>query len=73
LSLALRNQVDPNSAETLGATKLTLLPAALPLPVPKAQPKPAAPRPVLHKVAAAAPQRTCITVINGLRPSAECF
>ena len=74
LSLALRNQVDPNSAETSGATKLTLLPAPpVPVPVPKAAPKPApAPRPVVHKVAAA-PARTCVTVINGLRPSAECF
>ncbi|HEX8477071.1 MAG TPA: Flp pilus assembly protein CpaB [Telluria sp.] len=70
LSLALRNQVDPNSAETAGATKLTLLPAA-PVPVPKAAPAPP-PRPVVHKVAAA-PARTCVTVINGLRSSAECF
>jgi len=71
LSLALRNQVDPDSAETAGATKLTLLPAA-PAPVPKAVPKPAPPRPAVHKVAAA-PARTCVTVINGLRSSAECF
>jgi pilus assembly protein CpaB len=72
LSLALRNQVDPNSAETAGATKLTLLPAA-PVPVLTAAPKPAPPpRPVLHKVAAA-PARTCVPVINGLRSSAECF
>jgi len=72
LSLALRNQVDPNSADTTGATKLTLLPLATPAPVPKAQPKPPAPRPAVHKVAAA-PERACTTVINGLRPSAECF
>ena len=73
LSLALRNQVDPNSAETAGATKLTLLPAAAPVPqaAPKAAPAPA-PRPAVHKVAAT-PARTCVTVINGLRPSAECF
>jgi pilus assembly protein CpaB len=70
LSLALRNQVDPNSAETMGATKLTLLPSAS--PPPQAAPKPAPPRPAVHKVAAT-PARTCITVINGLRPSAECF
>jgi pilus assembly protein CpaB len=69
LSLALRNQIDPNSAATTGATKLTLLPAAAPPPVPKPVPKPA---PVVHKVAAA-PQRTCTTVINGLRPTSECF
>ena len=71
LSLALRNQVDPNSAETAGATKLTLLPAA-PAPVPKPVTKPAPPRPIVQKVAAA-PVRNCTTVINGLRPSAECF
>lgn len=70
LSLALRNQVDPNAAETRGATKLTLLPEASPPPVPKAVPKPA---PLVHKVAAVAPAPTCITVINGLRPTAECF
>jgi pilus assembly protein CpaB len=68
LSLALRNQVDPHSADTLGATKLTLLPA---LPAPKAEVKPAPP-PVVHRVAAV-PKRTCVTVINGLRPTAECF
>jgi len=71
LSLALRNQVDPNSAETAGATKLTLLPAA-PAPVVKPVAKPAPPRPIVQKVAAA-PVRNCTTVINGLRPSAECF
>jgi pilus assembly protein CpaB len=70
LSLALRNQVDPQSAETAGATKLTLLPETS--PPPKAEVKPAPPRPVVHKVAAK-PARHCITVINGLRPSAECF
>lgn len=73
LSLALRNQIDPNSAETLGATKLTLLPiAAVAPPAPKPAPK-LAPAPVVRKVAAAAPQRTCTTVINGLRPTSECF
>lgn len=71
LSLALRNQVDPDAAETTGATKLTLLPAAAPVPVAKAAPKPA-PRPVVHRVAAA-PARTCVSVINGVRPTAECF
>jgi pilus assembly protein CpaB len=69
LSLALRNQVDPQAADTQGATKLTLLPAAAPPPKPAV--KPAPPRAV-HRVAAV-PQRTCVTVINGLRPTAECF
>jgi pilus assembly protein CpaB len=77
LSLALRNQVDPESAKTSGATKLTLLPevkqaparpvAAAPRPVPAARPAP-----VVHKVAAPV-HRDCVSVINGLRPSQECF
>jgi pilus assembly protein CpaB len=71
LSLALRNQVDPQAADTQGATKLTLLPAA-PAPAPKPKPAAKPPAPVVHRVAAF-PHRTCITVINGLRPTAECF
>ena len=73
LSLALRNQVDPESAQTLGATKLTLLPEAE-QPKPPA-PKPAAPpraAPAVHKVAAPV-QKECVGVINGLRSSQECF
>jgi pilus assembly protein CpaB len=72
LSLALRNQVDPQSAATLGATKLTLLPLAAP-PAPKPAPKPVpAMRPVVVKVAAPV-KRDCVTVLNGLRMSQECF
>lgn len=74
LSLALRNQVDPQSAATLGATKLTLLPSAAPTP-PKAVPKPmpaARPAPVIVKVAAPV-KRDCVTVLNGLRMTQECF
>jgi pilus assembly protein CpaB len=77
LSLALRNQVDPESAKTLGATKLTLLPEVARAPVkPVAappRPAPAArPVPVVQKVAAPV-RRDCVSVINGLRPSQECF
>jgi pilus assembly protein CpaB len=74
LSLALRNQVDPQSASTEGATKLTLLPAAAPVP-PKPAPKPApAARPVPVVVKVAAPvKRDCVTVLNGLRMTQECF
>lgn len=74
LSLALRNQVDPQSASTEGATKLTLLPEAPP-PVPrKPAPKPAPARPVPVVVKVAAPvRRDCVSVLNGLRPSQECF
>jgi pilus assembly protein CpaB len=77
LSLALRNQVDPQSAQTEGATKLTLLPVAAPSikPVP---PKPAAtPRrpekPAIHRVATPPVRRNCVTVINGLHSSQECL
>jgi pilus assembly protein CpaB len=74
LSLALRNQVDPESAKTGGATKLTLLPES-------EQPKPAAPTaapapkaaPAVLKVAAPVVKRNCVDVINGLRSSQECF
>ncbi|MDB5746036.1 MAG: Flp pilus assembly protein CpaB [Massilia sp.] len=76
LSLALRNQVDPQSAQTEGATKLTLLPSALVVkPVPA---KPVvAPRrpekPAVHRVATPPARRNCVTVINGLHSSQECF
>jgi len=73
LSLALRNQIDPAPAETLGATKQNLLPAAPPQVRPVAMPvrvaRPQAPRPA----PAAAPRRECIKVINGLHASQECF
>src|SRR5437763_1642152 len=65
LSLALRNQIDPQSARTDGATKLTLLPEATP-PVPKAVPKPVSkPAPVRSApviVKTAAPvRRDCVS------------
>jgi pilus assembly protein CpaB len=74
LSLALRNQVDPQSASTAGATKLTLLPEAPP-PPPTPAPKPVVvirPVPVVVKTAAKV-QRNCVTVLNGLRSAQECF
>jgi pilus assembly protein CpaB len=72
LSLALRNQVDPQSAATLGATKLTLLPSAPVPPKPAPKPAPARPAPVVVKVAAPV-KRDCVTVLNGLRMTQECF
>jgi pilus assembly protein CpaB len=77
LSLALRNQVDPQSAQTEGATKLTLLPVATPVVKP-APPKPVAAsrRPekaTVHRVATPPVRRNCVTVINGLHSSQECF
>jgi len=74
LSLALRNQVDPQSAQTGGATKVTLLPEVTP-PAPKPVPKPAPaarPTPVVMK-AAAPVRRDCVSVLNGLRMTQECF
>lgn len=72
LSLALRNQVDPQSASTEGATKLTLLPGTVPPPKPAAKPVVARPAPVVVKVAAPV-KRDCVTVLNGLRMTQECF
>ncbi len=73
LSLALRNQVDPAAAATLGATKENLLPAvaaaAPPPPVVRAPPRPR----VQQVRAPAPPKRDCISVINGLHASQECF
>jgi len=72
LSLALRNQVDPAAAATLGATKENLLPmmaAAAPPPVVRAPPRPR----VQQVRAPASPKRDCISVINGLHASQECF
>jgi pilus assembly protein CpaB len=73
LSLALRNQVDPQPADTHGATKLTLLPEA---ETPKSAAKPApvaAPRPAPVHTVALPVKRDCVGVINGLQSSKECF
>ncbi|HEU4373985.1 MAG TPA: Flp pilus assembly protein CpaB [Telluria sp.] len=73
LSLALRNQVDPSLPTTAGATKRTLLnepvAAARPLPAvaPHPAPKRAAPLPV------ALVKRDCVSVLNGVQSSQECF
>ena len=72
LSLALRNQVDPAAAATLGATKENLLPpmvAAAAPPVVRALPRPR----VQQVRAPSPPKRDCIAVINGLHASQECF
>ena len=73
LSLALRNQVDPAAAATLGATKENLLPAVAPrvvaAPVVRAPPRPR----VQQARAPSPPKRDCISVINGLHASQECF
>ena len=74
LSLALRNQVDPTLPETEGATKRTLLDdkepvmAAKPAPAPVARAR----KPVLPSVVAHV-RRDCVSVLNGLHLSQECF
>ncbi len=71
LSLALRNQIDPAAADTLGATKDNLLPTPalvvrpVAMPVRTPRPRTQAPQPPA--------QRDCVKVINGLHASQECF
>ncbi|BDT56921.1 pilus assembly-related, exported protein [Massilia varians] len=77
LSLALRNQVDPAPADTVGATKDNLLPKAefplrpVAMPVRAPRPRTQAPRP--PQAAPAPAPRDCVKVINGLHASQECF
>lgn len=78
LSLALRNQVDQTLPGTPGATKRTLLDEAAPVVAEAAKPAPPR-RPaarlrtpaVVHTVAQA--PRDCVSVLNGLHASKECF
>ncbi|WP_395403653.1 Flp pilus assembly protein CpaB [Pseudoduganella sp. UC29_106] len=75
LSLALRNQVDPRSAATTGATRHVLLARAEPAPVAPVtalQPAPARVQPAAT-APAAAPRTHCIAVINGVHNSRECL
>lgn len=83
LSLALRNQIDHTLPDTAGATKSTLLDdldqiaraTVKPEPVAAAPAKRSAPRAraAATKVAAVAPRRDCVSVLNGLQTSQECF
>ncbi|MFP5391712.1 MAG: Flp pilus assembly protein CpaB [Gammaproteobacteria bacterium] len=79
LSLALRNQVDQTLPDTAGATKRTLLDEKAPEPVKvaAAPAKRAAPRPRPAGPAAtpavAQVKRDCVSVLNGLHVSQECF
>ena len=75
LSLALRNQIDTTLPETSGATKRTLLdepapPAPKPVVVAKAV---VVKRPTLPKAGPVLARRDCISVLNGLKMSQECF
>ena len=77
LSLVLRNQVDPQPANTTGATRESVLglPEAKPAPAPVA----AAPAPVVHAAPApvrprpAAPRNDGVLVIRGLDAAPQAF
>lgn len=84
LSLVLRNQIDPNSGETDGATKASLLKdeVVAAAPPPKTVEAPAPRRVVVvRRVAAPAPAapppppapRNCVEVIRGTVKTNECF
>ena len=75
LSLALRNQIDPKSPVTPGATKRTLLDdlAALPVAAPAKPAKPVAPAKPRVVTVAAPVKRDCVSVIIGGRTAQECF
>jgi pilus assembly protein CpaB len=70
LSLALRNQVDPQDTKTDGATKHTMLHEAL-APV-VLVPTPLAPKPAVLRQPVAV-KRSCVGVLNGVNVSQECF
>lgn len=73
LSLALRNQIDPAATATTGATKENLLPATPAAPVVLRAVAPPRVQLVRARAPASAPHRECISVINGLHASQECF
>lgn len=72
LSLALRNQFDQFAVHSDGATKITLLDdlPAPPKPVPVVAKKPL-PRPLPRPLALV--KRHCVSVLNGVNVSQECF
>lgn len=75
LSLALRNQVDPQDARTDGATKRTLL-REVEAPLVKAAVAAAPARPAAKASLmrpAVAVKRNCVGVLNGVNVSQECF
>lgn len=75
LSLALRNQIDPKSPATPGATKRTLLDELLPPALAQAKPAEPVKRPAKPRVVtvAAPAKRDCVSVIIGGRSAQECF
>ncbi len=79
LSLALRNQVDPQDARTDGATKRSMLNEPLAEAAPAAAPAPKAVLSPVKLVIKAPvrqpdePKRACVGVLNGVKVSQECF
>ncbi|MFL6660286.1 MAG: Flp pilus assembly protein CpaB [Massilia sp.] len=80
LSLALRNQIDQTLPTTAGATKHTLLDDLATLAAGPAKVAAPAPAAAVHtrptRIIAAAPQAVrhdCVSVLNGLQSSQECF
>lgn len=69
LSLALRNQIDPDLGTTSGATKLSLLDEKMPLPAKQKTVAKAKARTPVATTAAL----TCVGVISGLHGSRECY
>lgn len=74
LSLALRNQIDTTLPATSGATKRSLFHEADVVAAPVATKAPAVRRvAVVVKPPAALVRRDCVSVLNGLKMSQECF
>jgi pilus assembly protein CpaB len=72
LSLALRNQVDQKPGNSEGATKRTLLQEVTPAPkLALVTPAKPAPRPAARPVVLV--KRNCVSVLNGVNVSQECF
>jgi pilus assembly protein CpaB len=72
LSLVLRNQVDRQTLDTKGATKITLLGAAPATPASAPVAAPVHPARVRY-VAHAPVKRDCVGVLSGVAGSVECF
>ncbi|WP_042300514.1 Flp pilus assembly protein CpaB [Paraburkholderia kururiensis] len=72
LSLVLRNQVDRQTLDTKGATKITLLGAAPAAPASAPVAAPVHPARVRY-VAHAPVKRDCVGVLSGVAGSVECF
>jgi pilus assembly protein CpaB len=78
LSLALRNQVDTTLPKTAGATKHTLLDeleqiAVAQKPAPAVKKVAMRVKPATSSPAPVAKRRDCVSVLNGLQTSQECF